>query len=122
MTSRPHLLSADSATLRCSIETRGTTQVVCAEGEIDLSTASQLRDAIRAGFDEGPETLVIDLSGVTFADSTALHALLDADRRALAAGMRLAIVPAPEPVQGPFRATGLESLLPFVPRAIPTSG
>jgi anti-anti-sigma factor len=100
--------------LHCTIQPRGTSRIVCVEGEIDLSTVSELRDAIRAAFDGDPETVVIDLSRVTFMDSTGLHALIDADRRTQAGGIRLAIVPACDAVHGPLRMAGLDEFLPFV--------
>lgn len=46
------------------------------EGEIDLAAADRLADALRAAIESG--TTVVDLSGVTFLDSTGLHVLLSA--------------------------------------------
>jgi anti-anti-sigma regulatory factor len=55
----------DPATmLQCTAQSRGTSRIVCVEGEIDLSTVSELREAIHAAFDGDPETVVIDLSGL----------------------------------------------------------
>jgi anti-anti-sigma factor len=103
-----------SALLGCRLERRGTTRIVCVDGEIDLSTVSELRDAIGAAFDDDSETVVVDLSGVTFMDSTGLHALIDADRRSHAGGIRLVIVEGSALVHGPFRKAGLDAFLPFV--------
>jgi anti-sigma B factor antagonist len=100
--------------LRCDIEVRGTTRIVAVDGEIDLATAPELRDVIRQAFGGHPETLVIDLARVTFIDSSGLHALIDADRRSTAAGIRLIIVPAAADVHRPFSLAGLDQVLPFV--------
>jgi anti-anti-sigma factor len=105
--------TVDPAALRCVVEVRGAGRIVCVEGEIDPSTIRQLRDAIRDAVEASPERLVIDLAGVTFMDSTALHALIDADHRCRAAALHLVIVPAPERVHHPFRIAGLEGRLPF---------
>jgi anti-anti-sigma factor len=89
------------------------------EGEIDLSTVSRMRRAVRDAFRAHPETLVIDLAGVTFMDSTALHALIDAHRRSHADGLRLVIVPAADVVHHPFRLAGIDRWLPFARRSAP---
>jgi anti-anti-sigma factor len=104
----------DLATLRCTVKVHGTSRIVGVEGEIDMYTVSHLRRAMRDAFQAHPETLVIDLAGVTFMDSTGLHALIDAHHRSHADGIRLVIVPGPEVVHHPFRLAGLDRYLPFV--------
>ncbi|MDI2125394.1 STAS domain-containing protein [Yinghuangia seranimata] len=53
-------------------------------GELDRDSAEQLRATVDAALKRQPGVLVIDLSGVTFCDSSGLHVLLHA-RRAVAA-------------------------------------
>ena len=54
-------------------------------GEIDAATAPQLRRNLRAAIDLADTVLVvIDFSLVTFIDSTAYHALIDATKYAAA--------------------------------------
>jgi anti-anti-sigma factor len=48
------------------------------EGEVDLAAADALRDALLGSAAAG--TSVVDVSGVTFIDSTGLHVLLTAAR------------------------------------------
>lgn len=51
--------------------------VIFVRGEIDIATAGRLRDAIEPHM--GPaQTIVLDLSGVEFMDSSALHVLIQA--------------------------------------------
>ena len=51
-------------------------------GELDIATAPALREALlNALRDEGPAGLVVDVSGVTFVDSTGLAVLLMGSRR-----------------------------------------
>lgn len=60
-------------------------------GELDIDTATDLRDRIRRAVDERAGALVIDLSEVSFIDSISL-AVLVAARRRLGEDGRLALV------------------------------
>lgn len=50
--------------------------VVEVTGEIDISSAPHLRDRLLALLNRGAESLVVDLRGVTFVDSTGVGSLL----------------------------------------------
>ena len=67
--------------------------VVSLAGELDLYNAHEVRDALLQCCAEGPERLVVDLSGVTFIDSTALGVLIEA--RAKLANRRGFLLAAP---------------------------
>ncbi len=60
------------------IERNGDTVVVTLAGELDLYNAHELREALVAECERGPERLVVDLSRVVFVDSTALGVLIEA--------------------------------------------
>ncbi len=104
-------------TLDVRSEARGTSLTITPTGEIDLFTADRLEAALSAALRLAPEIVVIDLSGVTFLDSSGVHRLLAGHRRATARGVRLVIVPGPESVQRTFALCGLLDVLPFVPEA-----
>jgi anti-sigma B factor antagonist len=55
--------------------------VVSLAGELDLYNAHQVREALIECCAEGPNRLVVDLSGVKFIDSTALGVLIEARTR-----------------------------------------
>ena len=55
--------------------------VVSLTGELDLYNANEVRETLLACCAESPERLVVDLSGVTFIDSTALGVLIEARAR-----------------------------------------
>lgn len=49
---------------------------VVVQGELDIATAPELKEQCLAALRTQPSELVIDLGGVTFCDSSALHTLL----------------------------------------------
>jgi anti-sigma B factor antagonist len=55
--------------------------VVSLAGELDLYNAHEVREALLECCAEEPSRLVVDLSGVTFIDSTALGVLIEARTR-----------------------------------------
>jgi anti-sigma B factor antagonist len=57
-------------------DTVGRHTVVGVTGEIDVATAPALRDSLLALVNRGAESLVVDLRGVTFIDSTGVGSLL----------------------------------------------
>jgi anti-sigma B factor antagonist len=54
---------------------------VVVSGEVDLHTAARLRDALIGLADDGHRHAVVDLSGVTFLDSSGLAALVSGFKR-----------------------------------------
>ena len=67
--------------------------MVVVEGDVDLGTAPDFETELaRAVEDSNASGLVIDLSGVTFIDSTGLNALVRAFERQRLAGEGLALV------------------------------
>ncbi|HEV3352813.1 MAG TPA: STAS domain-containing protein [Acidimicrobiales bacterium] len=57
------------------------TAVVAVRGEVDLYTAPQVWETIDKAIAGAPEELVIDLSDVTFLDSSGLSVLVRAHKR-----------------------------------------
>jgi anti-sigma B factor antagonist len=82
--------------------------VVRLTGEVDMYTAPQLKQSMLGLIDDGAAKVVIDLSGVTFIDSTALGVLIGGVRRLHAAGGAMALVVATRPVGRVLSITGLD--------------
>jgi anti-sigma B factor antagonist len=85
--------------------------VVSPTGEVDMLTAPQLGRRLLSLADEGKTGLVVDLSRVTFMDSTGIGVLLDALRRLSARRGQLALVCPTERILRPFEITGLVGYL-----------
>jgi anti-sigma B factor antagonist len=83
-------------------------------GELDLSTVAKVQEELRKIEAGAPPTLVVDLSRLTFLDSTGLRCIVTADERAREAGRRVVIVRGPDPVQRVFAITRLEERLEMV--------
>ena len=83
-------------------------------GELDLHSAPQLRaEAVRAIESQSPPRIIIDLSGVTFLDSTGVGVLVGALKRAREAGGALQFCNAQTRVNRIFEITGLIGALPL---------
>lgn len=88
--------------------------VLVAGGEIDYAASPQLKDRIAARIDEGFTRVVLDLSTVTFIDSTAIGALVSAALGLHALGEGTLAIVCPEEntrVLRIFEIAGVESLI-----------
>ena len=85
------------------------------QGEADLHTAPILRDALNDAIESKPETLIVDLTGVTFIDSMMLGVLLSATRRARPNGTELRIVVDDPHVRRIFELTLLDHVMKLYP-------
>lgn len=83
--------------------------VVAPQGELDLSNADQLRDALDEAAATG-KPVMLDLGRLGFMDAAGLRIVVDAGRRL---GERLTIRPGPPAVHRLFVLTELEETLPF---------
>jgi anti-sigma B factor antagonist len=82
------------------------------QGEVDLYTSSQLRDAILRLTEEGENRIVIDLNNVSFMDSSGLGVLVAGLKRARERGGELALVFGEGSVQKVLGITGLDKVFP----------
>jgi anti-anti-sigma factor len=93
--------------------------LVRVEGELDVATAPVLDEALKRAEESGAGLIVVDLTGVSFIDSTGLRALLEANARdgQNAGGDRLRITGGSEQAQKLFKLAGVLDKLPFVASA-----
>ena len=85
--------------------------VVAAPEEIDITNAEELSSALLKAAADGPRTLVADMSRTWFCDSSGLHALLAAHRRAKADGGELLLVFNSPAVLRIFEVTGVDRVV-----------
>jgi anti-sigma B factor antagonist len=100
--------------LDVSSEDRNGLVHVALAGELDLSTVAKVQEELRRVEANAPATLVVDLSKLTFLDSTGLRCIVTADERARAEGRRIVIVRGPDAVQRVFTITRLDDRLEMV--------
>ena len=87
-------------------------------GEADIYTAPELKEALTAAIETGATSVLVDLSGATFIDSTTLGVLMGAVRRLRPGGGEVAIACADPNICRIFEIT----LLDRVFRIFPTPG
>ena len=85
--------------------------VVTAPEEIDITNAPELRSALEAA-EHGHGTFVLDMTRTQFCDSSGLHTLLAARKRAQAAGGELLLVLSATHVLRVFAITGIDRMIP----------
>jgi anti-anti-sigma factor len=89
--------------------------LVSVSGELDLASAPKVRTALALAASGTGGHLILDLSNVTFIDSSALGTLLRADDQLAGDGVRLLLVCPPGPVQRLLAMTRLDGQLALEP-------
>jgi anti-sigma B factor antagonist len=89
----------------------GDLEVVVLPGEIDVSNAQLVLEALAAVIRRGVGLVVVDMSGTVFCDCSGVAAFAAAWRQTAAAGTDLRIVITHRQVQRLFQLTGLDQLL-----------
>lgn len=98
--------AADGLTI--TTEDTETGHVIKVGGELDLASAPQLSDCLADPGGDPAQPVVLDLSSVSFIDSSALRALLLAGRQLSDAGRTLQIGPRSDVVARVFEVTQLD--------------
>lgn len=97
---------------RFPLEVASGVPVVTTPEEIDITSAPGLRSALLEAAAHGRGTLVVDMSRTQFCDSSGLHALLAAHKRAQADGCELLLVISATRVLRIFAITGIDRVIP----------
>ncbi|HTA05686.1 MAG TPA: STAS domain-containing protein [Solirubrobacteraceae bacterium] len=94
----------------------GGTAVVALTGELDVATALRLqRTLARLIADDATSKLTLDLSQLTFIDSSGLAAIVYASRLCERHDCELSVIRGSDAVHSVFEMTGLAEHLPFSP-------
>ena len=100
--------------LTIAVSKEGNDTAVSLAGELDISTAAQLR-ACLVDLIGGPQTrLVVDMSRLLFVDSTGLGTLVGALKRVRTEGGEMVLRAPPESIRRKIDIAGLSRVLPIV--------
>ena len=94
---------------RISVRDDNEAVTVTVEGEVDVATAPSLRDELYRLIDRGTKTIVVDLGGMDFIDSTGLGVFVGALKRSREGGGELRLRSLKPAAQKIFDITGLSS-------------
>jgi anti-anti-sigma factor len=83
-------------------------------GELDIATGPQLEQETRAMLARQARELIVDLSQLTFIDSSGLRLFIALNDDATTSGWTLRLTRPPDAALTVFRITGAEENLPFV--------
>jgi anti-sigma B factor antagonist len=83
-------------------------------GEVDMPTVQPLREATSTAIASGSYQCLVDLSALSFIDSSGLHALTDANRSMVARGGTTKLICAPGNLMKIFELTGLDRVFSIV--------
>jgi anti-sigma B factor antagonist len=105
---------SDSGSLEIAVSQADSARLVRLTGEFDLAGVDGFESELEG--EPGPQegTLVLDLSGLTFIDSSGLRAVVMVDHRVRTEGKRCLIVRGPERVERVLDLTGVSERLELV--------
>lgn len=95
--------------------TAGNVPIVAVSGELDVSSAPELKDRFTELIRSGEATLIVDLAGVGFLDSTGLGVLVEARAASADAGGSLLVVCNQDRILKLFTITGLDDVFTIHP-------
>jgi anti-anti-sigma factor len=79
-------------------------------GEFDIACADDASRALQELLGRGPDAVVVDLSGLSFMDSTGVKFLVDGRDMAVAHGVKLSLVHGGDPVHRLLTMSGVTAL------------
>jgi anti-anti-sigma factor len=102
--------------LNFDVESRvdGERAIVTVRGDLDLQVAQRVVAEIEKVEEGAPALLVIDLSGISFLDSSGMGVIAAAQARAVEAGRRIVVVRPPYSVRRAFELSGFDDVIEVV--------
>lgn len=88
--------------------------VVALAGELDIVSAGELQETLESVIEEGSDTIRLDLSGLTFIDSTGLSSFIAAHKAAEERGSSLEFAGVSAQTRRLMDVTKLSELFTFV--------
>lgn len=101
-------------TLTISSQRDGDVHAICLSGELDLATAEGLQRELQRAEATDVDSIILDLSELTFMDSTGAALMLRAHARSRADSDRLTMLRGRGAVQRVLELCAIADVLPFV--------
>ena len=112
---REYMAEVFPGPLAMTISDQGTATTISLRGEWDMAAQPATRRAFSGVLERSPECVILDLTRVSFIDSTGVHGVIELQKRSERQNVRLVIVPGPPAVQRVFELVGLTKVLRFLP-------
>jgi len=106
---------------QCRTENAGDVALVRVSGEVDLSWSQQVRKAILEALGKA-NAVGVELSQVTYMDSSGIAALVEGFQTARSKGLKFALVSASSPVRSVLSLARLDKVFPMVDSAEAVKG
>jgi len=91
----------------------GGEHVLKLRGELDIASAADVEAAVVRVCASPVQSVTLDLSELSFIDSSGLRAIISASKRCRELALDFRLIPGPRAVQGVFELTGLLDRMPF---------
>jgi anti-anti-sigma factor len=101
--------------LRVQFRRDGAAETLDVSGELDISTASVLENAVAGTLDGQGDEFRLDVSAMTFMDSTGARSILRVNERLRGLGRRLVVVSPTPAVLRVLELLGLDQILDIEP-------
>ena len=103
-----------------SLDPRPVDRAVCyatitLPAEVGITNADQVRDELLRAIDDGPELLMVDMTGTAYCAAAGIHVLMDARGRAEDAGIGLRVAAGAPTVRRVLQLTGADRLIGVYP-------
>jgi anti-anti-sigma factor len=110
------VLSQRIGSFTCNVTPERDHVIVAPQGDLDMATVGVVEQELRQLQEAGFGSIVLDLQGLTFMDSSGLHLAMRWADEASRNGFAFAIEPGPPVVQRIFELAAVIELLPFKAR------
>jgi anti-anti-sigma factor len=107
------VLSQHVEPFSCSVTPAGEEVVVAPRGELDMATVGAVEAELRRAVRRGARNIRLDLSGLSFMDSSGLHLVTRWVNDSSRDGFGFELEPGPPAVQRVFELASLTDGLPF---------
>jgi anti-anti-sigma factor len=105
---------ANSSSFAIDSQVQADSARMSVSGELDIATVGQLEAEVGSVLAQGIRALVLDLSGLTFIDSSALRLFIVLGERSAEEDWQLSMIRPSGQARSIFQISGAEEHLPFI--------